>query len=131
MASVYRVKEKNSYRLRFRLVDEDGAAISSSIISTLICTLYYDNTEVGESDRYHLATINSRYNQDVLNDNNVTVSASGTVTWIIQPEDLEKLNSSEEEDHVALFTWYWDVAPNTKRNNYEFRFKVRKVNHSV
>lgn len=127
MNNVFYVKEKNSYQLTFNFVDEQLNKVSKSAIASLFCTQYYFNPEIGASDKYHLATINHRSNQDVFDANNVTISTSGTVTWLIQPEDTIKLNSNTDiELHVVLFTWKWGSLP-MKKNSEEVILSVRKI----
>ncbi len=121
---VYSLKEKNCYEFTFTLKDKDGNAIQLATLSTLYLTLYCYNEEIGSSDRYHLATINGRYNQNVKNAHDVTVSASGTVVWNVQAADTTLKDSAKTEElHRALFTWYWDG----KRNSKELNLYIEKV----
>ena len=129
--SVYKINENNSYTLTLTLVDENGDKISPSVVASLILTQYYYNPELGTSDKFHLATINGRYRQNVLNLNNVTLtedSTNTTVTWYIQPEDTQKLTNKEQELHIALITWKWDT---TKKNSSELLFYVREVPYAI
>ena len=128
MAEEYNLHEKNTYVVTFNLYDENDDAISLASLGTLLCTQYYYAPDLKTSDRYHLATINNRLNQDIKNANNVAVAASGTVTWTVQVEDMVKLDqSSNLEVHVVLFTWQWSG----KQNNEELIFKVKKVPYST
>lgn len=131
MASIFNVNQDNAYYISFDLVDKGGDALTRSVLGTLYLTQYYYNSEVGSSDRYHLATINGRFNQVVFaggtGSMNVTVSAAATVGWTITQDDTPKLSSSQEELHIALFTWQWGGLQNSK----EFYFNVRKVNYAV
>jgi hypothetical protein len=123
------VDENNHYEITFDLVDDNDDAIALSSLGTFNLTLYYYNTEIGTSDRNHLATINNRLYQDVKNDNNVVVSSAGTVHWSVQSEDNPKLDSSATDDtelHIALFQWYWSG----KTNSQEIKLNVRKVAYS-
>ena len=128
MASKYYLNENNCYVLTFNLQDENGTAISLASLGTLFCTQYYYNSELTTSDSYHLSTINSRYIQNIKNTNDVTVSATGTVTWEITKDDTVKLNSSTAQElHIALITWQWSG----KQNSHEFYFYVNKVPYAV
>jgi len=130
MAEIYHLNENNTYKLTFNLVNENDDAITLSVLDTFQLTLYYYNSSLGNSDRYHLATINSRYNQNIKNANNVTVSSQGAVTWVIQPEDNIKLNSDlEEELHVATFSWTYDSS--TKKNNKEIFLYVKDIPYAL
>ena len=125
-ASSHYLDERNSYKFRFNLIDsETGLPVGLSSISTILMTQFYYNTKIGASDRFHLATINNRYNQNIKNLNDVTITASGTVTWEVQPEDTILLNSSlEEELHVSLVAWIYSGG---KQNSHSFLMYTRKV----
>ena len=120
---MYNIQENNTYKVTFDLVDEDGTAIADSAVGTFLCTLYYFNDDNPNSDPYHLATINNRYNQNVKNANNVSMTSTSNVTWYMQPEDNVMLSSKEVELHTALFTWYYS----SKRNSQDIKFRVKKV----
>lgn len=125
MGESYNLKQNNSYKITFSFEDEDGTAIPLASLSTIHCTLYYYNPEITTSDTYHLATINSRLEQDIKNTNDVAITVDGDATWSVQPEDTAKLNSATEEElHVALLTWYWGSG---KHNNDELYFYIQKV----
>ena len=102
MSSNFFVDEQNAYTVTFDLVDGvTGNAISKAQLGTLLCTLYYYNKDVTTGDGNHLATINGRFHQDVLDLNDFTVSTTGNVVWNVQPEDTIKLDSGALELHVA------------------------------
>ena len=125
-ASTQYFDELNSYKLVFTLIDtETGTKIPLSSLGTLRCTQFYYNPELLTADAKHLATINSRYKQNIKNANDVVVSTSGTVTWQVQPSDNTKLDTdTEQELHIALFVWTYG---NGKRNSHAFFDYVRKV----
>lgn len=128
-SSSFFLDENNSYVVTFNLVDQDNSAIVLASLGTFQCTEYYYNPDIKTSDRYHLATINGRYNQDVKNANNITVSASGSVTWDLRPEDSAKLQANTDQElHLALFTWYW--GSNSKQNSHEFNLYIRRVQYA-
>lgn len=125
----YKVNEGNTCLLSFQLVDENAANIELTDLDSLTLTLYYYNDDLTTGDKYHLNIVNSRTSQNVLNTNDVTVSATGLVQWVMQDEDNAKLNSNTElEIHVALFTWVWNTD---NKNNLEVLFEVKKVPYSV
>lgn len=127
MASTYYLDENNSYRLTFNLVDgTDGSSILLAQLGTLICTQYYYNTDVTNGDPNHLATINSRYSQNIKNTNNFTVGTTGNVVWNVQPEDTTKLDAGARELHIALITWQYDG----KQNSHEFRLYIRQLEYA-
>ena len=103
------IEEKTSRRLVFVLKDEDDINISLAALNSLQLTLY--NKVDIKSDTYHLATINHRWNQNILNANNVVVSSTGTVTWSMQPNDSQILDSNKsQEHHIAIFKWRFDTS---------------------
>jgi len=125
-ASQHHLDEENSYKYEFELTDsETGARITLAQLTNLYCTQFYYNPNITISDPKHLATINSRFNQNVKNNNNVVVSATGTVTWTIQKEDTARLNVSREEElHIALFVWTYSGG---KRNSHSSFNTVRHI----
>ena len=124
MASIHYFSENNTYKIDFDLTDEDDDAIALAVLGTFTCTQYYYNPNLTTADRYHLATINGRLDQDIKNTNNVTVSTVGHVVWYVQPDDNIKLNSGlEEELHIALVKWQWEG----KQNTHEFWFYVKEI----
>ena len=126
MSQTWRVNEENSYIVTFNLVDENNDPITLPSLGTLILTNYYYSPDLPDSDKYHLATINGRHQQNVLNLNNVSVSSSGTVQWVMQKEDNQKLNVNiQEETHIALFSFDY----NSRQNSEAIIFKVRKIDY--
>ena len=107
--------ERTSGRYTCQLVDETGAGISFVSLITLLLTLY------------DLATgtmINGRTAQNVLNDNNVTVDASGNLVWSIQPADnIIVTDALSLETHIALFQATWA----TGACDHEVSLPVRNV----
>lgn len=103
----------------FQIVDYDNTPIPAASLDTLTLTLY---------DKSSSTIINSRDAQDVLNANNVTVDASGNVTWTMQPEDniivSETLLAGRKEAHIALFEWTWDTS---KKGKYEEQFDIKQL----
>jgi len=127
MASTYYLDENNSYKLTFNLVDgTTGAAILLAQLGTLLCTQYYYNTDITTGDPNHLATVNNRYSQDVLNTNNFTVGTTGNVAWNVQSEDTTKLDTGAQELHIALVTWQY----NGKQNSHEFRLYIKRLEYA-
>ena len=123
MAENYYIDEQSNAKLTFTLRDEDNATITLSAIGTLYLTLF---NKCDESSQYYLATINSRYRQNVLNTNNVAVSSSGTLIWSVQYLDNEILDSNEQEEHhVALFEVYYGG----KKAPIVFNFYVKNLHY--
>jgi hypothetical protein len=119
MSITYSVNEQSTAFWDFSLVDEDEDAIALASLDTLTLTLTDDLTG---------AVLNSRSAQNVLNVNNVTVSAQGAVSWEMTPADNAIVGSPVPdggETHTAVFTWTWDGG--TRSQSYVFKFSVTKV----
>lgn len=98
----YALEEQGSARYHAQLVQADGVTpLPGSVLTSLRLTLYL--IDAADLD----VIVNGRNRQDVLNVNNVTVSASGLVTWIIQPGDTTLSSAAPFERHIALFEWGW------------------------
>lgn len=110
------VNEQVTARYTAQLVDEDGNNILLSDIVSLVLTLYEKSTG---------NIINSRDVQDVLNNNNVTVSSSGALTWILQPADnIMVTENPVSELHVAFFQ---GVYSSTKHLKHEYAYRVNAL----
>ena len=92
----------------FTLTDDGGQTIAKDDLTSLTLT-YWDHITT--------AIVNSRLDQDVLDQHDVTVltevppggsDAVTTVTWFLQPEDTQLVDARHGvETHVALFQWAW------------------------
>lgn len=95
------------------LRDQDGVAVGAASLTALTLTLYNEATG---------AIINSRNAQNVLNANNVTVSAGGVLTWSMQEEDNPIIDSGLGiELHTALFAYTWDSGARSSRHEAVFQ----------
>ena len=114
------VREYTTPKYRAVIQDEDGVAIPAASLTTLRLTHYLPVSD---------AIVNSRDDQNVLNANDVTVSAEGALEWSLQEEDTALAGSITSggwyQDHVALFEYTWDSG--AKRNNHEVKFKVLSI----
>lgn len=95
------VKEGTGALYKATLKDADGTVIPSANITAIILTLY----DVSSGD-----IINSRNDQPVKNQNNVTIHAtSGLLTWVVQAADNLIVRASRRvgtrEEHIALFEY--------------------------
>lgn len=99
MRKTFALKEKETGLYSFTLRDESGAAIAAASLTSVTLTLY----EPGSGQ-----IINSRTNQNVLNQNQVTIDEFGKVSWDIQLADVTILDASRPtEVHRALFFFSW------------------------
>jgi hypothetical protein len=104
---------------RVQLVDEVQTPIPLAALQTLTLSYYDVLTET---------VINTRDDQDVLNTNNVTVSASGLVTWHMQPEDTVIVQAwRQHEEHGILLTWTWDDGTYPRRDRHHVVIRIDAV----
>lgn len=84
------------------IVGNDGVTpLPLATLSTMILTLYAILTNGT------VQIINGRNAQNILNANNVTVDAFGTLVWTIQTLDTAMQEALPFERHIALFEWTW------------------------
>lgn len=94
------IAEKTTAKITAKVVDETGAGIPAGSLTTLTLTVY------AEADP--TVVVNSRNQQNVLNANDVTIDASGNLTYQMQPADNAIMDTSRSwERHVLLFEWSW------------------------
>jgi hypothetical protein len=106
--TVFTVDEDTNASHTFTILDEDGNPIQPTVL-----TLTYYDQATG-------AIINSRDGQDVLNQNDVTVT-NGVVLWLLQQDDTAIISPAlEAEIHVALWRW----TANGKANHHETLLRV-------
>ena len=106
------VNEDSSFPLTAQLKDTDGTDLDLTDIDTITLTLFLTR---GGTAFPALTIINGRDEENIKNANDVTISATGLVTWAVQPEDTEIINDEievcdvvqkmEREVHRALFEW--------------------------
>jgi len=116
------VRERSTALYTATIKDENGDALSYEDLDALTLTLY--NLADG-------TIINSREDQDVLNANNVTVSAAGVLAWTMQPADnpiVSATTAGWKEKHVALFEWTYST---TKKGSYEVTIEVESLEKVV
>lgn len=92
-----------------------GAPLPVTSINTLKLTFYDVRTD---------AIINGRDDQDILNDNDVTVDVDGVLEWAVQPEDNPifntKLRPGAREQHRALFVWTYNGGADVGIHQVDF-----------
>lgn len=115
----YELNERTVAQFSADLVREDGTAISKDILATLKLTLY---------DVITKEIINGRNKQPILDANDVTVDTEGRLTWDLQSEDTEMVNSGlVKERHRALFEWTWPPGPTARYGNAQVDFVIRNL----
>lgn len=112
-----RVDEGCTARYQTQFKDETGATIHA--LTTLTLTLYDDSTGT---------IINSRNQQNVLDQNNVVFSGN-TLIWTLQPADniivTTGVRTNSYERHIALFEYTYDSG--NKSGKHELEFSVRQL----
>jgi len=96
----FAINEKSTGLYTGTLVGNDGVTpLPGPTLSTLLLSLYV----IKQDGTDHMI----RTAQNVLNANNVTVSAGGLVSWSIQVADTTLVEDIPFERHIALFEWTW------------------------
>ncbi len=113
----FNVKENSTAKYTATIKDELNAVVPAASLTTMTLTLY--NIADG-------AIINSRDAQDVLNANNVVITAGGVLTWTLQQGDNEIIDTTlEYEAHMALFEYTW--AAGAKGSVHEVNLIVESL----
>lgn len=101
------------------LQDSDGNPVPKYSLTSLTITLH----DVATGN-----VLNNRSDQSILDVNNATMHAtSGLLTWTMQPEDNQIINSQIEgglEVHCAEITWVWGNPANTGKHQVLFYVKA-------
>ena len=106
------VNEDSAFELTAQLKDTDDSDLALTDLDTITLTLFLTR----DGDTSPAGTIiNSRDAQDIKNAANVTISASGLLTWAVQSEDTVIINDeitvcdnvmkNTREVHRALIEW--------------------------
>lgn len=95
------INEKSTGIYTATIVGNDGVtALPAATLLSIILTLYV----IKADGTFSLI----RTSQNVLNANNVTITAAGLLTWAIQVADTTLVVATVPfERHVALFQWTW------------------------
>jgi hypothetical protein len=110
------VNEQTTARYTAKLVDETGAVVPGSTLSSLTLLLY---------DKATGQILNSRNNQNVLNMNGVAVDETGNLVWILSPSDNAIITDTlTTEVHVAVFTGRWGAG---KEITHDIAITVRNL----
>lgn len=106
------IMEGSAFELTAQLKDTDDSDLALADIETITLTLFL--TRGGDTSPAG-TIINGRDAQDIKNDNDVTIGATGILTWDVQPEDTSIINDeitvcdivqiNKREIHRALFEW--------------------------
>ena len=92
--------EKSTGQYTAQLVANDGVtALPAATLTTLKLTVYVTKADGTDTK--------IRDHQNVLNANNVTLSAVGALVWSIQVLDTTLVEAVPFESHVCVFEWTW------------------------
>lgn len=125
----FRFDEQSTGAIEFDIVDRNDDPVPASSLSAATLTLFDWETGAGNRGGSPAqGVINSRDAQDVLNDNNVSISAEGHVVWTVQPEDNVIVTYRRHiERHRAMFTFTWSGGS----FNYECELEVMNLRKAV
>ena len=112
------VAESTTCRITGALVDETGAALGSSSLTTLTLTLY------ALTDK--LPIINAVDGVNILDTGRGAIDAGGNLTLTLTPADgAIQATGSPSEIHRALLKWTWLAG--AKAGAHEIDFRVRNL----
>lgn len=96
------VKEGTTSKIVATLLDQDDVPVPGDQLTALKLTLYEQKSK---------AIINNRNDQNVLQQNDVTVDENGILTFKMRVQDNVIVNPRRDvpnEVHVAMFTYGWN-----------------------
>lgn len=116
-----RIPEGTTHTITLIFSDDDGESLTLESMSEILLTLYQMTS--GE-------IINGRSGQNILNENNGTLSSFGDpgklrMDFELQPPDSAVLGEDPVEWHVARFDWKWNGG--AKRDRYQVLMAVKKI----
>lgn len=114
--TTYTFNEEQTGTLTGVIRDDLGGLLGSSDLTTLTLTI---------TDQITSGIINSRFRQDILNTNDVTIDLTGNFSWSIQEEDNVIVGVTAVpgtvERHEVLIEWTWGSS---KYSNELYYFDV-------
>ena len=100
----YSIQEGASGTYTATIVGNDEVTpLADVTLSTLTLTLYVVKIDGTKSYIRGTASVP----QNILNANNVIVTAAGLLTWTVQPADTALVEAVSYERHIALFEYTW------------------------
>lgn len=115
------VLEGETPRYTATLKDDQGVPLPAASLTTLTMKLY-----VIKSDGSHQFIRGAAgAGQNVLNANNVTIDANGSIVWAMQVADTSLIEAVPFETHIALWEWTW---PTSRAGKHEVFFVVKALN---
>jgi len=127
----FEVLEDSAFTLTAQLKDTDDTDLALADLDTITLTLFLTR---GGTTSPADTIINSRDAEDIKNANEVTIGATGILTWDVQPEDTAIINDEIEvcenvmknnrEIHRALFEWKKTVAAGAEQGKKRVDFIV-------
>ena len=114
------VQEGESCNITGTFQNGDDAVAKASLV-TVTLTLYDELTS---------AVINSRNDQDILDDNGGSITAAGVLTLKLQAADncvCGSIAAGRTESHIARVKFTWTDGELTRTGIQEFRLHVEKL----
>ena len=114
------ILEGETPRYTATVKDDTGAVLPAASLSTVTAKLYV----VKADGTTQFIRGSSGSGQNVLNANNVTVSANGVVVWSLQVADTSLIEALPFETHIALWEWSW---PTSRAGKHELFITVKAL----
>lgn len=114
------IDQGSTFSYSVQLLDSAGGSIADTDFSAITATLVDETTG---------AVINDRQDQDILNDNNFTLSATALLAWNGQAGDsvfVDPTQTRKLEWHRLVITFTFDVGGGTEVGIHEVRYPVQK-----
>ena len=117
----FEIDEQETGSYTATVVGNNGTTpLAAATLATLTLTLYVVKADGTEQ------VVNARNQQNVLNANNVTVSAGGALVWTVQAADTTLVEAIPFEIHYALFEWTWATGAGKHLTSLKVR-NLRRV----
>lgn len=110
---IFDVNEGTTPRYTATLLDELGAVVPAASLSAIVLSVFNKHTGT---------VLNGRNRQNVLNANNVSISAGGVLVWSIQAADLDVPGAQDVATILAVFEYEWSSG--TKKDWHEVELRV-------
>ena len=98
---IFPIQEQTTGTYTAVLVGNDGSTpVPGPTLTTIILTVYAIKSDGTDG-------ILRGPQQNVLQQNNVTIDGNGVLVWGVQPSDTTLVEAIPFEDHYCLFEWTW------------------------
>jgi hypothetical protein len=120
---IVRFDEGTAGKIEGDILDADDVPVPASQLIEATLTLYDWHTRVLRGSPL-VGVINDRFQQDILNDHDVTIDEDGHFVWAVRAEDNPILTPIRQiERHRGVFFFAW----NGGQFNMEFELEVMNL----